>query len=167
MGEPRTIPLLDPKVQPSSWNERMVPGEYAILYSSLPGGTSYVGPVCTIFDTLAEAEEYATRYVADAPDVRCRIYDHGGLGGTPVREIRGGRYKGDSEISARFRRWGGLGFFLGGAGLVLMDWLSGFRLTWPATIGIRMLPVGLVLLVTDAVITFDARRKSRRVGQSS
>lgn len=29
----RTILLFDPLAQPQSWNERMLPGEYAVLYS--------------------------------------------------------------------------------------------------------------------------------------
>jgi hypothetical protein len=34
MEQPRTMLLLDPSVVPHSWNERMAPGEYAVLYSS-------------------------------------------------------------------------------------------------------------------------------------
>jgi hypothetical protein len=34
-------------------------------------------------------------------------------------------------------------------------------LSWPATIGVRMFPVGLVLLVTELVIVITARRTRR------
>jgi hypothetical protein len=34
-----------------------------------------------------------------------------------------------------------------------------FRLTWPATIGARMLIPGLILLVTEVILVLHAKRK--------
>jgi hypothetical protein len=174
MAPPRNLLLFDPNAQPQSWNERMAAGEYAILYSGLRATTSSghgeVGlkePFCTVFSTLAEAEAYATEQVSLTPTLRCRIYDHQGLGCEPVREIRGSKHKGESEISARFRRWGGFGLFFGGIALVVLDWSQDFGLTWPALLGARMAPAGLILLVTDFVLTFEARRRHRRAGQTA
>jgi hypothetical protein len=166
MAPSRTLLLFDPNAQPQCWNERMTPSEYAVLYSSiLPVPSNHQdgisGPYCTIFSTLAQAEEYATRQVALIPTLRCRIYDHQGLAVQPIREIRGTHYKGESEISARFRRWAGSILFFGGLALVLLDWSSDFNLSWPATIGVRMFPAGLVLLVTELVIVITARRAHR------
>ena len=147
----------------------MAAGEYAVLYSSTPpglssqlDGVSSGGPFCTVFGTLDEAVDHAMQQIALLPALRCRIYDHYGLGHEPLREIRGGEHKGESEISARFRRWAGSLLFFGGLGLVLVDWSHNFELSWPAMVGFRMMPVGLVLLVTEGVIVFDARRKQRR-----
>jgi hypothetical protein len=168
MAPSRTLLLFDPNAQPQCWNERMTSSEYAALYSGIlpvpsdhQDGTPISGPYCTVFSTLAEAEEYATRQVALIPTLRCRIYDHRGLAVQPVREIRGSQYKGESEISARFRRWAGSILFFGGLALIVLDWSTDFNLSWPATIGVRMFPVGLVLLVTELVIVITARRAHR------
>jgi hypothetical protein len=168
MAPPRTLLLFDPDVQPQCWNERMTPGEYAVLYSSnqlasVEASEVPKEPFCTVFSTLDEAEEHAKRQVKLLPTLRCRIYDHQGLANQPVREIRGDEYKAESEISARFRRWCGSILFFGGIALLILDWSVDFRLSWPATIGVRMIPAGLVLLVTDLVIVVEARRKRRRV----
>jgi hypothetical protein len=167
MAQSRTLLLFDPNAQPQCWNERMTSTEYAVLYSGiqLPSdhqdGTPVSGPYCTVFSSLAEAEEHAAQQVALIPTLRCRIYDHQGLAIQPVREIRGSQYKGESEISARFRRWAGSILFFGGLALIVLDWSTDFNLSWPATIGVRMFPVGLVLLVTELVIVITAKRSHR------
>jgi hypothetical protein len=167
MAPSRTLLLFDPNAQPQCWNERMISSEYAVLYSHQPvpshhpNGTPAAGPTCTVFSTLAEAEEHATQQVTLIPTLRCRIYDHQGLAVQPVREIGGSQYKGESEISARFRRWAGSILFFGGLALIVLDWSTDFKLSWPATIGMRMFPVGLVLLVTELVIVITARRAHR------
>jgi hypothetical protein len=165
MSPPRTLPLFDPHAQPQSWNERMAPGEYAVLYSLNQAAAS--GPTCTIFPTLPEAEQHAAEQVALQPTLRCRIYDHQGLGQQPLRELRGAEYKGESEITARFRRWGGSAFFFGGLALFALDAMSGSSLTWPGILAARMLPVGIALLAMELGIVLEARRKSRRAQSSS
>jgi hypothetical protein len=162
MSQPRTLLLFDPYVVPHSWNERMVPGEFAVLYSSHESSPdNFSGaPYCTVFATLAEAEAYANKEVERSNTLRCRIYGADGLGGAPVREVRGTAHRGESEMSAGFRRWCGSILFLGGLGLIVLDWSSDFRLTWPATIGARAMPVGLILLLTEAIILYVNRRKT-------
>lgn len=141
----------------------MVPGEYAVLYSSYEASPDGVPatPYCDVFSTLSEAERHAEEEVKRVSTVRCRIYSDAGLGGPPIREIRGAEHRGESEISATFRRWAGSVLFFAGLGLIALDWMSDFRLTWPATIGARAMPVGLILLLTEAVIVLSARRKER------
>ena len=158
MAAPRTLPLFDEKAQPSSWNERMTPGEYAVHYSNFAGSSTV--PTCTIFSSLPEAEAYARQQIAQRPDLRCRIYDHHGFIGQPIREFTGTSYKGDSDISPRFRRWTGSILFFGGLILIIVDWIHDFSLSWPAMIGIRMFFPGLILLITEAVIVIYARRKA-------
>ncbi len=144
----------------------MLPGEYAVLYSFEPaeGGASApgtaAGPTCTIFSTLAEAEEHAAAQVLLHPALRCRIYTEEGLGRPPVREICGEEHQGDSELSASFRRWAGSILFFGGLVLIVLDWSHDFRLSWPATIGARALPVGLILLLTECVILYGTKRRA-------
>jgi len=170
MAPARILLLFDPNAQPQSWNERMVPGEYAVLFSRaqpLPSSqieylASGEEPACAVFSSLVEAEEYSARCIERDPTQRCRIYDHDGLGKAPVRELRGAEFKGEPEISARFRRWCGSILFFGGIGLFAMDWLSGFSMNWPGMLGSRMFPVGLVLLVIEAVVLIEARRARRR-----
>jgi hypothetical protein len=163
MSGSRTLPLFDESTQPSSWNERMAPEEYAVHYSNF-GSFSNPTPFCTVFSSLAEAEAYAKDQIAQRPDLRCRIYDHRGLIGKPVREFKGNGYKGDSDLSPRFRRWLGTVLFFGGLILTIVDWQADFRFIWPAMIGTRMLIPGLLLLLTEAILLFYARYRRTHAG---
>jgi hypothetical protein len=159
MIPPRTVPLFDSGAQPASWNERMSPGEYAVHYSSFDKDARETGPSCTILGSLEDAEEYAKAQVILKPELCCRIYDDRGFVGPPILEVSGQQYKGESAISPRFRRWFGSLLFFGGLVLVIVDWNVDFKLTWPATVGVRMLIPGLILLVTETILVLHARRK--------
>ena len=139
----------------------MKPGEYAVHYSSFDHAPG-TPPACTIFSSLEEAESYARQETTARPDLRCRIYDHHGFIGAPMREVRGSKFKGDSEISSRFRRWVGSALFLSGSLLILLDWTHDFSLSWPAMIGTRLFFPGLFLLVTEAILMLLARQKPIR-----
>jgi len=146
----------------------MTPGEYAVHYSSFESASD-VAPYCTVFGDLKEAEEYARQQVAKRPAIRCTIYDHQGMIGASLRDIRGSEFKGDTDLSPRFRRWGGVVLFFGGLVLVIIDWSVDFRLTWPATVGSRLLIPGLILLLTDIVFVLNVRlaRRSAAKGGTS
>ncbi|HMF64126.1 MAG TPA: hypothetical protein VK608_08575 [Edaphobacter sp.] len=173
MAEPRTLPLFDPNATPQSWNERMVPGEYAILYANLqpplldqpPGSLPPTGPVCVVFDNLPAAEAYAERQAAQFPRLRCNIYDHTGMSRHPIRQICGIHGRDTNEISAGFRRWGGSVLLLLSIVLGIAEWRSGSTLTWAGTIASRLAPAGLILLVTELAIVVEARLKKRRALQ--
>ncbi len=172
MSDPRTLLLFDPAMQPQSWNERMSPGEFAVLYSSKPFDVPHPSPdtgapFCTVFATLAEAEQHALRQVAVQPSLRCRIYDHHGLGSQPLREIQGSDFKGESEITPRFRRWGGSILFFGGLALIALDWSKDFRLSWPAMLGTRALIAGLILLVIELGVIAETKVKAHRERKAS
>ncbi|RSL17918.1 hypothetical protein EDE15_3470 [Edaphobacter aggregans] len=171
MSEPRVLLLFDPEARPQNWNERMAPGEYAVLYSGtqprVVGREDESGggvPACTVFGSLAEAKAHAAAKVAEDPALRCRIYDQHGLAGQPVREIRGTQYKGESEISARFRRWGGSILLVAGIMLWVLDEHFDLKMGWPAAVAARIAPLGLILLVTELVIVVEARRQRGRSG---
>jgi hypothetical protein len=164
MCHPRTLPLFDQRAQPATWNERMTPGEYAVHYSSFDHAPGTV-LTCTIFSSLTEAEAHAKEQVAQRPALRCRIYDHHGFAGQPIREFRGTAYKVEGEISARFRRWAGSILFFGGIGLIVFDWINDFKLSWPAMIGIRLFFPGLFLLMTEAIITLHTMRQKKTAKQ--
>jgi len=136
----------------------MTTGEYAVHYSNFDDSPGRA-PFCTVFASLEEAECYAREQVAARPELRCRIYDHEGFVGAPTREFTGAGYRGEGGISARFRRWVGSVLFIAGLILIGMDWNSDFALTWPATIGTRLLIPGVILLVTEAVVVMLARKK--------
>lgn len=156
----RNVLLYDATSTPSLWNERMKAGEYAVLYSQTDGAISKE-PYCTLFDTLADAEAHARQQTAERPTLRCRIYDHQGLIGAPIRELRGSECNSDSEISQAFRRWVGFILFSAGLGLTGLDWSYDFRLSWPAMIGTRLLIPGLVLLLMEATLIVHAKRSHR------
>jgi hypothetical protein len=161
MDSPRTLPLFDPAARPQSWNERMAPGEFAVLYSGAVAGGPDVN-TCAIFPSLPEAEEFAQRQAELYPTLRCRIYDHDGLGAAPLREVRGAKFKGEREMSTRMRRWVGSVFLFGGVVLFLIDWHANYELLWPAILGARMIPVGLFLLAVELVLAVRARRQAKR-----
>jgi len=144
----------------------MTAGEYAVHYSKFDSSSGF-SPVCTVFDTLSEAEAYAKEQIAQRPDLRCRIYDHQGFIGAPILEFRGSSYKGDRDLSPRFRRWVGSVLLIGGLILTAIDWSHDFKLSWPAMIGTRILIPGLVLLATEAVIAFDKKRKADHAKEKS
>jgi len=142
----------------------MAENEYAVHYSNF-GDSPNASPFCTIFSNLAEAETYAKEQIAKRPDLRCRIYDHRGLVGKPIREFKGSSYKGDSDLSPRFRRWVGSVLFFGGLILTIVDWRVDFRFLWPSMLGTRMILPGLLLLLTEAIIVFYARYKKEHTGE--
>jgi hypothetical protein len=167
MSEPRVLLLFDPEARPQNWNERMAEGEYAVLYS---GGQPRVAgqgedggekSACTVFESLAEAEAHAAAKVAEDPTLRCRIYDQRGLAEQPVREIRGALHKGESEVSARFRRWGGTILLAGGIVLWVVDANSDMKMGWPSAVAARIALLGVILLATELAIVIEARRKRR------
>lgn len=160
MASPRQLPLYDADHKPETWNERMVPGEYAVHYSSFEDGTPGA-PYCTVFGTLQEAVDYAQEQIKRRTELRCALYDHEGLVRPPVREIRGHDFK-DNEISARFRRWVGSFLFFGGSILTVFDWTKDFRLLWPSTLGTRMLMPGFALLFVEAMTLLHRRRSHER-----
>ena len=132
----------------------MIPGEYAIHYSH----SKHAAPSCTVVASLAGAEQYAAQQIALDPTLRCRIYDHRGFVGAPIREIRGQQYVPESEITPRFRRWAGSILFFGGLILTIIDWIDDFKLGWPAMIGTRMIIPGFILLFIEAMIVLQSKR---------
>jgi len=157
MASPRHLLLYDPTVHPSSWNERLTPGEYAVHYAG-----SHPGPpgTCTVLPSLPEAEAYAAEQVRLHPHLQCRIYDHHGMIGAPVREVTGPQYKGNTDMSPRVRRWLGGSLLLAGIGLITLDWANSFRLMWAYTIGLPLLLPGIVLVIIEALVVITAKRRA-------
>ncbi len=140
----------------------MAPGEYAVHLSTLPQNTQHTKdtqPFCLLFPTLSEAEHYATQHIAAHPTLCCRIYDHNGFIGAPIRDLRGPGYRDNTDISPRFRRWAAFLLFFGGLTLFLTDWSVDFRFLWPSMLGTRLLLPGSILLVTEIVLFLNARRR--------
>lgn len=163
MNFPRQLPLEDESVRHGVWNERMVPGEYAIHYSSYPG-EGYSGPYCTVLGSLEDAVSYAQQQVKERHDLRCTIYDHRGFVGAPLKDIRGCEFKDKETLSPRFRRWAGSILFLGGFILTVIDWRTNFALSWPAMIGTRIIVPGFALLFIEAIDQLNAKRHRKTAG---
>jgi hypothetical protein len=141
----------------------MVPGEYAVHYSTFKGRSAYSEPYCTVFSGLDDAVLYAGQQVQAQPDLRCTIYDHEGFGRPALRDVRGDAFYEKDAFSPAFRRWAGSILFFGGVILTAIDWAHDFALLWPATIGTRIVFPGLALLVADIVIVLEARRKRKLI----
>jgi len=142
----------------------MQPGEHAVHYSRCepsPVGNLY----CTVFENLEDAEAFAHREVASRPELRCTIYDHRGMIGRPLKDIRGSEFKGERDFSPRVRRWLGSLLFFGGLILIVIDWLSDWSLLWPAMIGVRTFLPGLFLLFTDPVMAWSEKFRQRRAAK--
>jgi len=138
----------------------MVPGEYAVHYSSYPDA-EYSGPYCTVLGTLEDAVAYARQQVEEWPALRCTVYDHHGFIGAPLKDIRGRDFKDKDALSPRFRRWVGSILFFGGLILTIIDWRTDFALSWPAMIGTRIMVPGAALLLIEAIVLLNARRERK------
>ena len=145
----------------------MAEGEYAVHFSDLEGSPHRTAPFCLLFNSLPAAVEYSTAEVARHPGLRCRIYDHNGFTGAPLREIKGSQFRDNTDISAHFRRWVGSFLFFGGALLAGADWTVDFRWLWPSMLGTRMLMPGSILLMTELIIRINAWHRRRQVSQGS
>lgn len=147
----------------------MTDGEFAVLFSGVkaqaPTSEDDVTvdfSTCAICSTLLDAEAYAAEQAAAHPTIRCRIYDHDGLGKAPLREVRGSSFKPESEMSARVRRWLGGSLFGIGSLLAVIDWHADFRYMWPSMLGTRMLVPGGTLLVIEGAVLLHAAQKRRQ-----
>lgn len=166
----RVLPLFDPASSPQSWNERMRVGEFAVLYGGVgippAEGIAPGQRYCVLFPELEAAIDFATEQAAEYPGVTCTIYDHDGMGKSPVREVRGAAYRGPSELSQGFRRWGGLTLVVGGILLAGADWITGFRIGWAGIVGARLIPPGLLLLMIELGIVLNAWQRRRAAGRA-
>ena len=163
MDYPRKLPLYDENLKAGTWHERMVPGEFAVHYSSFLA-KEYGGLYCSVFGTLGDAVTHAQQQVRERPALQCLIYDHEGFVGAPLRDIRGPAFKDRNSLSPRFRRWGGAILFLAGLILMFIDWRTDFELMWPGMFGSRIIIPGFALLLMDAIITIHQKRKKRMAG---
>jgi len=144
----------------------MANGEYAVHFSGFEDVPEGTPPFCLVFRSVEDAEAYATAEVARRPGLRCRVYDHDGLAGAPLRELRGRDFRDSSDISPHFRRWGGWVLFGGGLLLFCADWIVDFRWLWPSMVGSRMILPGAVLVVTDVFIwIYERHRRTYPVGE--
>ena len=162
MATPRKVALFDAQRHSEAWNERMVPGEYAVHFSHFAGDASVI-PYCWIFSDLDQAVAYAQDEVRKTPTLRCTIYDHHGLVGAPIRDIRGVDFK-DGGFSPRLARWIGSMLFFGGTALTIYDWTRNSQLQWPTAIGMPMVVPGLTLLFADIVSSVHKKWHHTRAG---
>lgn len=150
----RTLPLFDPKAHPPTWNERMVPGEFAVHASNRAS--------CVVFPSFAEAEDYVHDRLRLNPTLRLRVFTHAGFIGEPMLDLRGSQFKGERDLSPRLRRWIGGALLITGSALFAFDWLNNFRFDWPSLVGSRLLIPGVILVFTEWMIVLTQRQKKRQ-----
>jgi hypothetical protein len=144
----------------------MAEAEFAVLFSgdrpeTVEGEPAPDVPFCVVASDMAGAERFAREAVVQHPTMIARVYDRRGMVGAPLFEAAGAKAN-RSEISAKFRRWAGGGLFGVGAALGLAEIISGFTINWAGMLAARLLPVGVVLLLTEAAIVVGARREEKR-----
>jgi hypothetical protein len=144
----------------------MSEGEFAVLFSgdrpaTVEGESTPEGPFCVVAADMVAAERYANEAVVQHPEMIARVFDRRGMVGAPLFEAHGSKAN-RNEISARFRRWAGGGLFITGAALGLAEIISGFSINWAGMLAARLLPVGVVLLLTEAAIVLSSRREKKR-----
>ena len=149
----RTLPLYDPTSTPSTWCERMSPGEFAVHTTDSSS--------CTIFPSLPEAETFAAAHTASTPTIRCRIYDHQGFIGEPLSEFSGSDFRSNTGLSPRYLRILGVMLLVVGVTLFSIDWLNGFRFGWPGFLGARLLVFGLLVTAFALLSHLHQLQKNR------
>jgi hypothetical protein len=169
----RSIPLFDVRAQPPSWTDRMTDGEYAVMTADARTGSPCLldgtpvrdvnAALVYVFANVADAEVWSREQVARLRELRCRIYDTHGLANQPI-DIRDPRYEKHDGFGRKTSLWIGVGLFIVGAVLVTVDVLSDWRLLWPSTIGTRLLPAGLLLIVTEGALRLNDWEKRKREG---
>ena len=89
----REIKLYDRTRTPASWMQIIQPGEFAVFHGDMKSGAmtdaagNFAGTgneSCTLFSSLAEAEDYCGRKVAELPWLRCEIFDSAGKARPPL-----------------------------------------------------------------------------------
>lgn len=144
----------------------MADGEAAVLFTGdrpeeLNGTETPDAGFCVVAGSLAEGEQYAREAVAAQPKMIARIYDRRGMVGAPLAEFAGSQAN-RSEISAKFRRWGGGSLFVVGVLLGAAELISGMRINWAGMLAARLIPVGVILLLTELGLVLGARRERKR-----
>ncbi len=173
----RIVPVFDQRADPQSWSNRMKRGESAAMLTDARSGSpcDEAGmPVmdvnrapCYIFSDLASANAWCVALVQAMPEIRCRVYDADGLAKPPAAEHSAPQYVRRDPLNRKVSRRAGIGLLAAGLLLCLIEWLSGFRLSWAAMLGMRLWPAGLVLLVAEAAFLAEDARKRRKARQAA
>lgn len=144
----------------------MAESEFAVLFTGdrpfeVEGVETPDAPFCVVAESRDDAEAFARAQVVEYPQMIARIYDRRGMVGAPLAEFAGAKAN-RSEISAKFRRWAGGGLFGAGVLLGAAELISGMRINWAGMLAARLVPVGVVLLLTEFGIVMGARREQKR-----
>ncbi len=152
----RQVLLYDPDRRPANWTDLLHEGQFAVFHSDVatdvertPEGR-YLRPgensTCTMFDSLAEAEEYCKAKVESLPRLRCDIYDHAGKSRPPLLT-----YINKAHVKAPKKRvYWGWSLVAGSIASFWMEWYRGFAKGLYLIIGLNMLFAGLRLVYWGA-----------------
>ena len=119
------IRLFDPGRSPQDWTDIIRPTQCAVFLKDrrnsvpvAPDGQSYKNSAevtCVLFDSLAAAQQFCKNRILSLPNLRCEIYDSGGLAHPPLLVIVHPDLQDKEEagsLSARQRRLIALGLIL-------------------------------------------------------
>jgi hypothetical protein len=169
----RSLLIYDPAARPHAWSDRMQPGEFAVLCEDARTGApkqpdndialSDASQISTIFDTQAEAEQFARSQVARYPAMRCVVFDHEGRGRPALLTVHRPEFAPRGEIGPVFRRWVGGGSLLVGLALAAWEMAHDYETIWAGTLAMRLLPVAAVFLGIELVQWIQAKRTARRL----
>ena len=169
----RTIPIFEEGAHPPVWSDRMAPGEFAVLCEDARTGAAKQpdntltpaahSQLCTIFDSLQAAEEFARERVAVYPAMRCLVFDHEGRAGQPLLIVNRPEFAPRGEIGPVFRRWVGGICLVVGVTLGAWEIAHDYATIWAGALAIRLLPVAAVFLGVELVLWAQAKWPGKRL----
>ena len=165
----REIRVYDENRVPA-WTRALGPSEYAVFHVDAKTGhhrnaygqrlASHWDRTCFVFDSLEEAEAYASEKVRAVPEIACKIYDHTGEAAGPVKTVVNEALRPDA-VRRVARRHALLGSIFTASGL--LGWWALWRSDWQfylaALVGTQLMSAGIVQLV-QALIAFRKYRGS-------
>jgi hypothetical protein len=164
----RSLLIYDPAARPHTWSDRMQPGEFAVLCEDARTGApkqpdnsiavTDSSQICSVFDTQAEAEQFARSQVERYPAMRCVVFDHEGRGRPELLTVCRPEFAPRGEIGPGMRRWVGGGCLLVGLALAAWEMAHDYETIWAGTLAMRLLPVAAVFLGIEFVLWIQAKR---------
>ena len=166
--------LYDPDRRPPNWVDIVRPTQFVAFSSDVATGATtnaegrpFAPPsaaTCLIFDSLAEAKQFAEMRVAEVPAVRFDIFDARGRLEPPLLVIVHPSHAAaleTSERGMRIRKWIALAMVLAAPPLVWYDFsTTRGSMVLPSFLAVSMIVIALRLLLMNSAVQ-DAERARR------
>ncbi len=171
----RTIRLYDVARQPRDWMDIVQPGQFAVFASYVDGGapcdadgvpTGHDAAVCTLADSLDEAEAFCQARVERQPAVRFDVFDSAGRSRPPLLTVVHPSHLSRLEGNAGVRRRNlvvAVLLLLAAPPLVWIDWRSGGAMVLPSLAAFNAVLFAARLLQLNVAYAAAERRRQERV----